>query len=79
MKLTIVLLVALHSYSSNAGLQDTFDSLTGLSLPKGFDPSNFKAFKGIDTLEFDEKPLNSFNFDINDVMPRYSVCILFYS
>jgi hypothetical protein len=70
MKLTIILLVTLYSYSSNAGLSDTFHSLTGLSLPKGFDPSNFKAFKG-----FDGKHLNPFDYDINDVMIRFAVNI----
>jgi len=75
MKLTIVLLVSLYCCSANAGLSDTFHSLTGLSLPKGFDPSNFKAFKGFDVHQFDGKHLNPFDYDINDVMTRFAVNI----
>jgi hypothetical protein len=72
MKLTIVLLVALYSYNSNA---DTFDNQTGLILPKGFDPFDFKSFKCFDANELDDKPLNPFDFDIDDVIKRYAVSI----
>jgi hypothetical protein len=68
--LTIALLVALYSYSSNA---NTINKLTGLTIPTGFDTSNYTAFKGYDANQFDGKPLNPFDYDINDVMTRFAV------
>jgi hypothetical protein len=72
MKLTIVLLVALYSYNSNA---DTFNSQTSLTLPNGFDPHDYKAFKCFDAKQFDGKTLNPFDFNSNDVIKRFAVSI----
>jgi hypothetical protein len=41
--------------------------------------SHSKAFKGFDALKFDEKSLNWLSFDVNDVMTRFAVSLIFYS
>ncbi len=68
--LTIVLLVALYSYSSNA---NAINKLTGLTIPDGFNTSNYNAFNGFDANQFDGKPLNPFDYDTIDVMTRFAV------
>jgi hypothetical protein len=72
MKLTIVLLVALYSYNSNA---DTFHNRTGLTLPNGFNSSDFRSFKCFDIHQLGGKPLNPFDFDANYVQKRFAVSV----
>jgi hypothetical protein len=72
MKFLIILLTVLYINNSNS---KPFPSISVLSIPQGFNISNVHNFKGFNATHFDGKELNPFQFDINDVVARYKVCV----
>jgi hypothetical protein len=70
MKLLVVFLGAFYFVSSNSLNSANADKVV---IPKTFDTSNAKSFKGYDAYHFDGEILNPLKYDIKDVFTRFKV------